>query len=154
VNHPHIKSSSSSSTAFDSPDQLHVALLSSNKSEFEDDNEKPMIQMQTYDRPRRSFSQSSKKNQRRSSSSSAVPEPASPVPSTPTVRQREPRENSDFLRVIVLEMNMRREGKLDAKAAGRARIWLPPRKMGAKEPAPVVSGVVPVRWVGICADEL
>ncbi|KAI7147802.1 hypothetical protein KC344_g2496 [Hortaea werneckii] len=40
-------------------------------------------------------------------------------------RHREPRENSNFLRVVVLEMNMRREGKLES---GRARIWLPPRQ--------------------------
>ncbi|KAI7264298.1 hypothetical protein KC345_g8873 [Hortaea werneckii] len=40
-------------------------------------------------------------------------------------RHREPRENSSFLRVVVLEMNMRREGKLES---GRARIWLPPRQ--------------------------
>lgn len=42
-----------------------------------------------------------------------------------TFRHREPRENSNFLRVVVLEMNMRREGKLES---GRARIWLPPRQ--------------------------
>ncbi|KAL9073526.1 MAG: hypothetical protein Q9157_004731, partial [Trypethelium eluteriae] len=36
------------------------------------------------------------------------------------VRQREPRENSDFLRMVVLEMNMRRVGKLDPKK-GRAK---------------------------------
>ncbi|RMY50996.1 hypothetical protein D0863_14719 [Hortaea werneckii] len=40
-------------------------------------------------------------------------------------RHREPRENSNFLRVVVLEMNMRREGKLES---GRARIWLPARQ--------------------------
>ena len=43
-------------------------------------------------------------------------------------RPREPRENSDFLRIVVLEMNMRRTGKLDADATGKARIWLPPRR--------------------------
>ena len=43
-------------------------------------------------------------------------------------RQREPRENPAFLRVLVGEMNMRRAGKFDESAAGRARIWLPPRK--------------------------
>ncbi|TGZ80577.1 hypothetical protein EX30DRAFT_349407 [Ascodesmis nigricans] len=46
----------------------------------------------------------------------------------PMVRQREQRENSDFLRVIVLEMNMRREGKLSDTAQGRARFVLPPRQ--------------------------
>ena len=42
-------------------------------------------------------------------------------------RHREPRENRDFLRVFVCEMQMRRNGKLsDDLAAGRARLWLPP----------------------------
>jgi hypothetical protein len=92
--------------------------------------ETPMIQMQTYTKkatPRRS----------RRGSSAASPNPRSeagramsgkvPMPS----RQREPRENSDFLRVIVLEMNMRREGKFEEGASGRAKIWLPPRKQAA-----------------------
>lgn len=43
-------------------------------------------------------------------------------------RHREPRENSDFLRVIVLEMNMRKVGKLSDAAPGRARLWLPARQ--------------------------
>ncbi|KAA8912854.1 hypothetical protein FN846DRAFT_772943 [Sphaerosporella brunnea] len=46
----------------------------------------------------------------------------------PMVRQREVRENSDFLRVIVLEMNMRRGGKLSDTAQGKARYMLPPRQ--------------------------
>jgi len=46
----------------------------------------------------------------------------------PMVRQREVRENADFLRVIVLEMNMRREGKLSDTAQGKARYMLPPRQ--------------------------
>jgi hypothetical protein len=92
------------------------------------------------------------------------------------VRQREPRENSDFLRVVVLEMNMRRVGKLDGKAAGRARVWLPPRRMsvmvemvgGTAAAGPPVRGLaavsasgaregegrVPERWIGIVADEV
>ncbi|KAL9612516.1 MAG: hypothetical protein Q9167_002901 [Letrouitia subvulpina] len=43
-------------------------------------------------------------------------------------RQREPRENSDFLRVVVLEMNMRKRGKLGENAPGRAKLWLPARQ--------------------------
>ena len=58
------------------------------------------------------------------------------------VRQREPRENSDFLRVVVLEMNMRREGKLER---GRAKIWLPPRQLS---PVSEERTKVPKRWVG------
>lgn len=46
-------------------------------------------------------------------------------------RQREPRENSDFLRVIVLEMNMRKSGKLGEGSPGRARLWLPARQAAA-----------------------
>jgi len=79
-------------------------------------------------------------------------------------QQREPRENSDFLRVIVLEMNMRRVGKLDGKAAGRARVWLPPRKevATAARVVEVQSGAgkgdevvvaVPARWVGVGVDD-
>ncbi|KAI4210025.1 MAG: hypothetical protein LQ351_007075 [Letrouitia transgressa] len=45
-----------------------------------------------------------------------------------TPRQREPRENSDFLRVVVLEMNMRKRGTLGENAPGRARLWLPARQ--------------------------
>jgi hypothetical protein len=41
-------------------------------------------------------------------------------------RQREPRENRDFLRVFVCEMNMRKSGKLSDEAVGHARLWLPP----------------------------
>ena len=56
-------------------------------------------------------------------------------------RPREPRENSDFLRVVVLEMNMRRIGKLNGE--GRARIWLGPRADGEdREEGDVLGGVV------------
>ena len=48
----------------------------------------------------------------------------------PVVRSRESRENGDFLRVIVLEMNMRRAGKLSDTAPGKARFALPPRGQG------------------------
>ncbi|OQO14429.1 hypothetical protein B0A48_01306 [Cryoendolithus antarcticus] len=64
------------------------------------------------------------------------------------VRQREPRENSDFLRVVVLEMNMRREGKLEA---GKAKIWLPPRKDGGVEDETGSVKGVPRRWIGVSA---
>jgi hypothetical protein len=70
----------------------------------------------------------------------------------PFGRQREPRENSDFLRVIVLEMNMRREGKLDDKAPGRARFALPPRKPYNGQPPLMIEGV-PSRWVGMVPEE-
>ena len=50
-----------------------------------------------------------------------------PFTSSLLPKQREPRENSDFLRVIVLEMNMRKSGKLSDSSPGRAKLWLPAR---------------------------
>jgi hypothetical protein len=47
-------------------------------------------------------------------------------------RQREPRENSDWLRILVLEMNMRRSGKFSEEAVSHARVALPPRKVDDK----------------------
>lgn len=118
--------------------QLHDALM----IDADADTHAPMIQMQTYDRRGRS----SRNRRKTSDPYSEAGRSQSP---TPTVRQREPRENSDFLRVIVLEMNMRRVGKLDAKAVGKARIWLPPRRLGSgKSPAFQSASGVPDRWIG------
>ncbi|KAF2706084.1 hypothetical protein K504DRAFT_386943 [Pleomassaria siparia CBS 279.74] len=131
-----------------SPSELSMQLHDSLMLDV-DDNNAPMIQMQTYDRRTRSSS----RKRRGSDPFSEAGRAASP---TPTVRQREPRENSDFLRVIVLEMNMRRVGKLDAKAVGRARIWLPPRKLGSNKPPAShqrESGV-PSRWVVTALDDV
>ena len=50
-----------------------------------------------------------------------------PLTSSLLPKQREPRENGDFLRVIVLEMNMRKVGKLSDTSPGRAKLWLPAR---------------------------
>ncbi|KAJ4343142.1 hypothetical protein N0V95_006714 [Ascochyta clinopodiicola] len=120
--------------------QLHDALMIDADAEAH----APMIQMQTYDRRGRSS-----RNRRKVDPCSEAGRLQAP---SPTVRQREPRENSDFLRVIVLEMNMRRVGKLDAKAVGKARIWLPPRKLSSsKAPAFQSASGVPSRWTGIAA---
>ncbi|KAL8768930.1 MAG: hypothetical protein Q9209_004985 [Squamulea sp. 1 TL-2023] len=62
-------------------------------------------------------------------------------------RHREPRENSDFLRVIVLEMNMRKVGKLSDGAPGRAKLWLPARQSSTLSEDS--SGEVPRRWVSM-----
>ncbi|KAL8675026.1 MAG: hypothetical protein Q9168_000621 [Polycauliona sp. 1 TL-2023] len=66
-----------------------------------------------------------------------------------TERHREPRENSDFLRVIVLEMNMRKVGKLSDVAPGRAKLWLPARR------SPTLGGdagsEIPRRWISLSA---
>ncbi|OJD29731.1 uncharacterized protein BKCO1_730001 [Diplodia corticola] len=124
--------------------QLHEALL--HGQPVDDPSDGPMIQMQTYERRSRSQSRGKRRTTDPASEAGRALSPQ------PAVRQREPRENSDFLRVIVLEMNMRREGKLDARALGKARIWLPPRKTGARsEEEDAVNGV-PVRWVGVLAD--
>ena len=123
--------------------QLHDSLM----LDVDANTNAPMIQMQTYDRRGRSTSR-----KRRNEPFSEAGRAHSP---SPAVRQREPRENSDFLRVIVLEMNMRRVGKLDAKAVGKARIWLPPRKLGSNKP-PATQGQsgVPTRWVGAVVDDV
>lgn len=121
--------------------QLHDALM----IDADADTQAPMIQMQTYDRRGRSS-----RSRRKIAEPSAESDKAQSA--TPTVRQREPRENSDFLRVIVLEMNMRRVGKLDTKAVGKARIWLPPRKTGSgKSPTLHSTSGVPERWLGTAA---
>lgn len=78
------------------------------------------IQMQTY-------STSLKPNPDADSDGRDAPEALSHV-SGPAARPREVRENGDFLRVIVLEMNMRRGGKLSDTAHGKAKLVLPPRQ--------------------------
>ncbi|KAF2216407.1 hypothetical protein CERZMDRAFT_33122 [Cercospora zeae-maydis SCOH1-5] len=98
-------------------------------------DEAPIIQMQTYNRGRK-----------RPSPRRAAPNPSSEAGRALLGqvggRQREVRENSNFLRVVVLEMNMRREGKLEQ---GRAKIWLPPRESSSM---PERKGGVPQRWIG------
>ncbi|KAF4582837.1 hypothetical protein GQ602_005981 [Ophiocordyceps camponoti-floridani] len=64
-----------------------------------------------------------------------------------TMRPREMRENPDFIRIAVLEMAMRRAGKLDGQRAGRAKWVLPPRREAGRA-CEVGGDGVPVRWVG------
>jgi len=84
-------------------------------------------------------------------------------------RQREPRENAEFLRICVLEMNMRRAGKLEpeipgagagaggsgggimAARTGRRAFWLPPRQMGRVDGSARGREKERGRWVGVCA---
>ena len=77
------------------------------------------------------------------------------VPHVSLPRQREPRENSDFLRVVVLEMNMRKVGKLSDASAGRARLWLPARQTGKtgsdEEGGKDERQGTPRRWTGVKA---
>ena len=98
------------------------------------------IQMQTYTRGRRKAS---------GKSGAALPsqsEAGRAMLSESGVRLREPRENSDFLRIVVLEMNMRRKGKLEH---GKAKIWLPPRMVSPA--SRTERGKIPRRWVGVSA---
>lgn len=72
----------------------------------------------------------------------------------PGARQREPRENSDFLRMVVLEMNMRRSGKLRDDIPTHARIWLPPRKSHRYLSFTSYGheNAVPARWIGMSVE--
>lgn len=129
-----------------SPSELSMQLHDSLMLDIDEDNAAPMIQMQTYERRSRSSS-------RRRKTADPHSEAGRVLSTSPQVRQREPRENSDFLRVIVLEMNMRRVGKLDAKAVGKARIWLPPRKLDTSKAPSAQSSGVPNRWNAVLAEE-
>ncbi|KAI9718428.1 MAG: hypothetical protein M1812_004149 [Candelaria pacifica] len=108
-----------------------------------------MIQMQTYQRTRRpsrkrptSFDKSRQAG--KAGGEDVVPD-TQPV-FRPFTRQRELRENSDFLRVVVLELNMKRVGKLRVEAEGHARISLPPRLPSKKYS--IENNGIPSRWVG------
>jgi hypothetical protein len=106
------------------------------------------IQMQTYHRSRRSSSSRSKSRQA-AAAKEAAQHPPLRTDEGDVPRPREPRENSDFLRVIVLEMNMRRQGKLADTAQGKARLVLPPRRQPSKRAAaagPRRIGDISARW--------
>ncbi|EOA87435.1 uncharacterized protein SETTUDRAFT_89176 [Exserohilum turcica Et28A] len=130
-----------------SPTELTMHLHDSFALDTDVDPHAPMIQMQTYERRGRG------QKSRRSRTADPFSEAGRVLSNdAPAVRQREPRENSDFLRVIVLEMNMRRVGKLDTKAVGKARIWLPPRKPASNRPPPQdTESRVPLRWTPVTA---
>ncbi|RDA83469.1 hypothetical protein CP532_6072 [Ophiocordyceps camponoti-leonardi (nom. inval.)] len=69
----------------------------------------------------------------------------------PGMRQREMRENPDFIRIAVMEMAMRKCGKLDGQRPGRARWALPPRKPVTK-PYEVGGNGVPLRWTAMTVE--
>ncbi|KAI0835589.1 hypothetical protein F5Y06DRAFT_289005 [Hypoxylon sp. FL0890] len=71
----------------------------------------------------------------------------------PGPRQREIRENSDFIRIAVLEHLMRKRGKLDDQREGHARWLLPPRKTTSK-PYEIGPDGIPARWVPISQDDV
>ncbi|KAI4178034.1 MAG: hypothetical protein LQ346_007585 [Caloplaca aetnensis] len=103
------------------------------------------IQMQTYRPGARKSEKASAPPTFVLASSQGSPAHEPAVSTTP--RHREPRENSDFLRVIVLEMNMRKVGKLSDVAPGRARLWLPARQVATQSEEK--SNVIPKRWVSV-----
>ncbi|KAH8705090.1 hypothetical protein BGW36DRAFT_286384 [Talaromyces proteolyticus] len=107
------------------------------------------IQMQTYHR-----SGPSSKRGRFSAGRDNDQQAFTFDPEVPSSRQREPRENSDFLRMVVLEMNMRRKGKLRDDIPTRAKIWLPPRKaiQFVSEVYSYDEPAVPQRWMGISIE--
>lgn len=87
---------------------------------------------------------------KRSSSTISAEKKIADLASGPVAKQRDMRENSDFIRVAVMEMLMRRNGKLAENVPGRARWALPPRQAPKGEYK--VEGGVPVRWIGISAS--
>lgn len=123
---------------------LHAPYL---KEISEDDNDAPTIQMQTYNRR-------GSRKLRRGGNHPVDPksEAGRALLGAEGGRQREVRENSDFLRIVVMEMNMRRVGKLES---GRAKIWLPPREATVIAVSSAASSLgerkVPRRWVGVSA---
>ncbi|KAL3472950.1 hypothetical protein BJX99DRAFT_234435 [Aspergillus californicus] len=118
------------------------------------------VQMQTY---HRSGSRGPRRNRFHVSNSKSRYRSFSPYdPETPPMsRQREPRENCDFLRKVVLEMNMRRRGKLRDDLPTRARVWLPPRKGAQAKNNPYdyeeedeEETAIPSRWIGISVESI
>lgn len=104
------------------------------------------IQMQTYKISRAAKSTSPSVISRRTQT---TPEEVfADVAAGPVARQRDMRENSDFIRIAVMEMAMRKKGKLDGQKPGRARWALPPRKLATK-PYQIGEDGVPARWIGI-----
>ncbi|PQE15717.1 Meiotically up-regulated protein [Rutstroemia sp. NJR-2017a BBW] len=104
------------------------------------------LAMQTYkvSKSPRSSSPSSMRRRSQPKSEDSFAE----VTSGPVARQRDMRENSDFIRIAVMEMAMRRKGKLDDQKPGRARWALPPRKVSTKAYEIGTDGV-PVRWISV-----
>jgi hypothetical protein len=104
------------------------------------------IQMQTYKISRSAKSTSPSVISRRTQS---TPEDVfAEVAAGPLARQRDMRENSDFIRVAVMEMLMRKKGKLDDHKPGRAKWALPPRKPPTK-PYEIAENGVPARWIAV-----
>ena len=135
-----------------SPSEFHNYLERESTSSSPSDC-KASIQLQTYQR--RTVGSEKASSPPVFPSRQEALDAADGVPHVLHPRQREPRENSNFLRVIVLEMNMRKVGKLSDASPGRARLWLPARQAG-KTGVELESGKderkgTPQRWAGVKA---
>ena len=139
------------------PTSLSSAPISSSKTSSFDFTEKlckASIQMQAYPIPQRTSS--TPQLRWTGSPKGSTPVELDNTSAAPPPRQREARENPDFLRVIVLEMNMRKVGKLSKTVPGRARFALPARavmKSSIDEgPSSEVdtpgTARIPKRWIG------
>ena len=113
-----------------SPSEFHHHLEKESASSSQSDC-KASIQLQTYRRKKVGSDKAS--SPPIFTSQQHTLDAADGMPHISLPRQREPRENSNFLRVIVLEMNMRKVGKLSDASPGRARLWLPARQAGKTE---------------------
>ncbi|KAL9135516.1 MAG: hypothetical protein Q9175_003286 [Cornicularia normoerica] len=135
-----------------SPSEFHHHLEQESSSSSQS-NCKVSIQLQTYRRKKGGFEKAS--SPPIFTSQRQAIDAADAVPHVSLPRQREPRENSDFLRVIVLEMSMRKVGKLSDASPGRARLWLPARqteKTGSEEEdGKDERKGIPQRWAGVKA---
>ncbi|KAI0377844.1 hypothetical protein F5Y04DRAFT_272881 [Hypomontagnella monticulosa] len=106
------------------------------------------IQMQTYKIQR---SRSAPAASRSTNQAGSPNKPPTAFVFPPGPRQREIRENSDFIRIAVLEHLMRKRGKLDDQREGHARWLLPPRKSASK-PYEIGPDGIPARWVAISQE--
>lgn len=135
-----------------SPSEFHYHLEQETSPSSHSDC-KASIQLQTY-RRKKGGSEKASSPPVFTSQQQAL-DAADGVPHVSHPRQREPRENSNFLRVIVLEMNMRKVGKLSDASPGRAKLWLPARQPGktglGEEGGSEERKGTPPRWSGIKA---
>ncbi|KAK5627905.1 hypothetical protein RRF57_003620 [Xylaria bambusicola] len=107
------------------------------------------IQMQTYKVQRsRGVPRAVRQTTHNSSTDRSSMVPLLP----PGPRQREMRENPDFIRIAVMEHLMRKRGKLDDSREGHARWLLPPRKAVTK-PYEIGANGVPVRWIATLQED-
>ena len=111
------------------------------------------IQLQTYQRTPRPSAKASAPPIF-ASANAAIAEAADEPFTVSSPRPRELRENSDFLRVIVLEMNMRRSGIMSETAPGKARMWLPARQVGKREEEGSQRNGLPRRLVGMTSRQV